>query len=278
MTAVRLSSGTTLNVEVDGSGPPLVLLHGFTGSARSWGEFGKRLAASRTVVAVDIIGHGQSDKPADVAAYRMERAARNAVEAVERLGFQAAPWLGYSMGGRLALYIAVAHQERVERLVLIGASAGLAGAEARRARVASDEALAERIEHGGIEAFVDEWERLPLWASQARLPAGVRESIRAGRLANDPRGLAGSLRGMGTGAQPALHDRLATVEIPALLLAGEADERYVAIGHELAAALPGGRFEAIPEAGHAAHLENPRACAKAVERFLAEPGAELAAG
>lgn len=271
MTLVTVGSGLQLNVEARGVGPPVVLLHGFTGSALSWGSFFDRLAERHTLVSVDITGHGESAKPADVVAYRMDRVAWDVIDAIHTTGVREPAWFGYSMGGRLALYIAATYPAEVSRLALLGASAGLADEDARASRRASDEALADRIERDGIAAFVDEWERLPLWKSQARLPVEVRDAIRAGRLVNDPIGLAGSLRGMGTGAQPPLHEQLAGITIPTLLLAGEEDERYVAIGNDLARAMPNAQFEAIPAAGHAAHLENPEECVRVLAGFLSGP-------
>ena len=267
---VTLPDGFTLNVEVVGQGPPLVLLHGFTGSSRSWGPLLPALAGRRTTIAIDVVGHGDSDKPNDLERYAMERAAADAVAAVANEGYEQADWLGYSMGGRLALFVAAEHPEAVRRLVLIGASPGIAGADEREARRRSDEALAARIERDGIEAFVDEWEALPLFASQARLPERAREAMRAGRLRNDPTGLANSLRGMGAGAQPPLYGRLASVAMPVLLVAGEEDSKYTTLAHEMAEALPDGRAAIVPAAGHAAQLENPEWCGRAIMAFLTE--------
>ncbi len=277
MTLVPLDGGFSLNVERMGSGPPLVLLHGFTGSAMSWGPLAEMLAARNTVLAVDIVGHGASGKPDDLAPYAIDRAARDAVAAMLALGFRRASWLGYSMGGRLALYVAATLPTAVDRLVLIGASPGLADPGEREARRADDEALADRIETEGVPAFVDYWESLPLFETQARLPAGMRLAIRRGRLANDARGLANSLRGMGTGAQPPLHDQLDEVETPSLLLAGAKDAKFAAIVREMAA-MPNARAHLVPEAGHAAHIEKPAYCARTITAFLEEGARERSDG
>ncbi|MBI2765769.1 MAG: 2-succinyl-6-hydroxy-2,4-cyclohexadiene-1-carboxylate synthase [Chloroflexi bacterium] len=269
MTRVELGGGFGLNVEAGGSGAPVVMLHGFTGSARSWGEFGRLVAERHTVVAVDIAGHGASDAPAELEHYRMEQAAEDIVTAVAQLGFARAVWVGYSMGGRTALQIAARSPEAVTKLVLIGGSAGLDCVEDRLARRAADDALAARIERDGVPAFVDYWESIPLFATQRALAPEVRAAIRGGRLANSARGLANSLRGMGTGAQEPLQRRLGSLTMPALVLAGELDSKFVAIGRELAAAIPNARFMAIRGAGHAAHLEQPAACAEAVLTFTA---------
>ena len=274
MTLVPLDGGFSLNVERMGSGPPLVLLHGFTGSAMSWGPLAEMLASRFTLLAVDILGHGQSSKPDNPDRYAIDLAARDAVAAMAAFGFRRSSWLGYSMGGRLALYVAATIPAAVDRLVLIGASPGRAGSGERDARRASDEALADRIEAAGVPAFVDEWEALPLFESQSRLPEGMRRAIRRGRLANDPRGLANSLRGMGTGAQPPLHDKLGDIEAASLLLAGALDEKFADIAEEMAEVMPDARAHLVPDAGHAAHIEKPAYCARTITAFLGEGARE----
>jgi 2-succinyl-6-hydroxy-2,4-cyclohexadiene-1-carboxylate synthase len=268
MPRYEVAPGFSLNVEVSGSGPAIVLLHGFTGSAAGWGAFGERLRERLTTVAVDIAGHGRSDKPQEVDHYRMPRVVADIVTAVRMAGFERCAWLGYSMGGRTALQIAAASPGAVERLMLIGASAGIADAEGRAARVADDERLAQRILDGGVPAFVEYWESIPLFASQRRLPEETRAAIRAGRLGCDPTGLANSLRGMGTGAQQPLHGRLGQLAIPVLAMAGELDTRYTELARELAAAVPCGQSAVVPNAGHAAHIENPEWCAEQAIAFV----------
>jgi 2-succinyl-6-hydroxy-2,4-cyclohexadiene-1-carboxylate synthase len=270
VTRVELAPGFSLNVETWGEGPPLVVLHGFTGSSRAWGEFGRLLGRSFRCIGVDIVGHGESDAPDDVSRYRIEAAAGDAVAAVRACGVEQAPWLGYSMGGRTAIAVACLHPGAVSALVTIGASPGIADASERAARRLADEALADRIEREGIEAFVVYWESLPLWATQERLPADVRDAQRAIRLANRPRGLANSLRGMGAGAQPPFHGALRDLRVPFLALAGELDTKYVQAAAAMAALAPHARAETIPGAGHAAQLEAPAETAAAVTRFLAE--------
>lgn len=176
--------------------------------------------------------------------------------------------VGYSMGGRVALHQALRRPDRVRRLILESASPGLATEEERARRRADDEALARRIVAEGIEAFVDRWEALPLFASQRRLPENVRRRHRAGRLANDPRSLAASLRGLGTGTLPSLWDRLEDIATPTLLIVGELDPKFVEIGHRMAAAMPDARLTVVPDAGHTVHLERPGMWLERVTEFL----------
>jgi 2-succinyl-6-hydroxy-2,4-cyclohexadiene-1-carboxylate synthase len=266
--------GLGLNVEVAGSGPPLVLLHGFTGSAAGWTPLVDALAPEYTTLAVDIVGHGQSDAPADIDRYRMRRCVDDLVAAVRALGHDRATWIGYSMGGRTALQVAVHRPEAVSALVLEGATAGLEGAE-RASRIESDEALADRIDRDGVETFIDYWQAVPLFATQSSLPEETRASIRAGRLENRAVGLANSLRGMGAGTQEPVHDRLSRVLTPVLLVAGTLDEKFSAIAGELQQVLPTSAVNLIDGAGHAAHIERPSQFAEAVLTFLrrVHPGA-----
>jgi 2-succinyl-6-hydroxy-2,4-cyclohexadiene-1-carboxylate synthase len=168
---------------------------------------------------------------------------------------------GYSMGGRVALHAALARPEAVRRLVLVGASPGLAGETERAQRRSADERLADRIEAIGVEAFAAEWAELPLWAGQ---PARVRAAAHADRLRNTAEGLAAALRGLGTGALPPLWDRLGELPMPVTLVVGERDEKFHAIAEDMAARIADPRVVVIPGAGHAAHLERPDLVAEAI--------------
>ncbi|MBI4515746.1 MAG: 2-succinyl-6-hydroxy-2,4-cyclohexadiene-1-carboxylate synthase [Deltaproteobacteria bacterium] len=268
----RLAVGeVSLNVELAGSGTPLLLLHGFTGSAAGWARQSECLRRSFLTIAIDLLGHGCSDVPANPARYRMERCIEDLARLLDRLRIDSAHWLGYSMGGRVALAFAAAHPGRVQRLVLEGASPGLADAAARRARAAADDELARRLERDGLEAFVNAWTQQPLFASQARLGPAALAAARAARLGNDPIGLANCLRGLGTGVQPPLWHHLAEISAPTLLVAGAEDDKFRAIAQAMAAHMPRARVAVIPEAGHTTHLENPAAFNRHVIAFL-QPG------
>lgn len=240
-----------------GSGPPLLLLHGFTGCADNWQPLIRHLAPRFTCLAVDLLGHGQSASPDDVALYRMEACLTDLVALLEALHLPAVHLLGYSMGGRVALSFAVAHPERVLTLTLESASPGLQTEAERAARRASDEALADRLEREGLEAFVNYWENLPLFATQKNLPETTRAQLRAQRLRNNPRGLAHSLRGLGTGVQPSLWEHLSNLHIPTLLLTGALDVKFTAIAQDMNHRLPNAQHITLPNTGHTLHLEAP---------------------
>jgi 2-succinyl-6-hydroxy-2,4-cyclohexadiene-1-carboxylate synthase len=248
------------------------VLHGFTGRAESMEPVAAGLRGAFRVVRLDLVGHGESDAPRDAAPYSMERCVDQVAAALDALGISRAHVIGYSMGGRTALSLAVRHPQRVLSAVLVGASAGLADPGARAARVLDDEALADSIEAEGLEPFVERWMALPLFASQRRLGPEFLARAREERLRNRPRGLAHSLRGMGSGAQPPLHDALPRVWAPVLLAVGAYDAKFQAIAADLAARLPDARIERIAAAGHACHLEQPETFLRAVRLFLREPG------
>ncbi|MFI5394976.1 MAG: 2-succinyl-6-hydroxy-2,4-cyclohexadiene-1-carboxylate synthase [Candidatus Binatia bacterium] len=258
----------TLHAAVAGAGAPLILLHGFTGSGAQWSTLVEAFPDRFRTIAVDLLGHGRSDVPADPERYRMERCVMDLALLLDALGVRRACWLGYSMGARVALAFALTHPERVSALVLEGVSPGIEDPTQRRDRILHDETLADRIERDGIEPFVDAWMQQPLFASQVRLGPAALAAARAARCANSPVGLANSLRGMGTGAQEPLWARLSTVTVPALLVVGEEDVKFRALADAMSVRMPAVEVAVIPEAGHAAHLENPAAFNACVRRFL----------
>lgn len=242
----------------------MVLLHGFTGSSHSWREHAEIFSKHFTVLALDLPGHGKTN----TARYRIEQCAEDLIAIFDHFQFDHVHLLGYSMGGRIALYLAVHYPHRVRKLILESTSPGLETETERQARIQSDESLAERIEREGVEAFVDYWEQIPLFASQANLPPEIRTRLRAQRLDNNPTGLATSLREMGTGVQPSLWGELDRVSMPVLLLAGEQDTKFTAIAHRMYSLLSQAQIEIIKHAGHTPHLEQPDVFQKHVIEFL----------
>lgn len=233
----------------------IVLIHGFTQNARCWGPIATDLAHDHELVLLDAPGHG--DSSALVVSFE---------DGAEWLATEggAGTYVGYSMGGRYALRIALDRPDLVERLVLIGASPGLAEPGERAARRVRDEALADHLEAVGVAAFLDEWLDLPLFAGLHPTMTFLDE-----RLANTAAGLASSLRTAGTGAQGPLWDRLPELAMPVLLVVGEEDAKFTEIAHEMAARIgPGATVASIRRAGHTAHLEQPDAFLETVRTWL----------
>ena len=266
--------GLRWHVTVRGRGATVLLLHGFTGRGTSWGRHATALAARFRVVTPDLPGHGRTATPTDPSRASVERTADDLATIVARRGFAPVHVVGYSLGARIALRLAVVRPELVRRLVLESPSAGFASEHERFERRQLDEARAARLEQHGIRAFVDEWEREPIFAGQAeRLARATGAGLRAVRLANRPRGLAASLRGAGQGSMEPLFDRLREVRCPTLVIAGVEDPIGCRRADSIAAGIANARLALVAGAGHAPHLERPTAFRRIVSSFLLEEAA-----
>lgn len=242
--------------------PPVVLLHGFTQTSVSWAPIAGPLARDRRVTTVDLPGHGGSGP------VRMGLA-ETAAELAQSCG--RATYVGYSMGGRVALRLALDHPEVVEGLVLVGATAGIDDAEERAARRRQDEARAEALEADGVETFLEGWLAQPLFAALDPRPDDL-----AARRANPAAGLAHSLRTSGTGAMdPPWWDELdglGRAGVPVTIVVGADDAKFSALGRRMVAAIgPTAALRTIPHTGHACHLEDPDAFAAVLRRALGAP-------
>lgn len=233
----------------------VVLLHGFAGTGRAWEPVIARLERERyTALAPDLRGHGDARDARPVT-----------FDAVVADILAAAPerftLCGYSMGGRIALHVALAAPRRIERLVLVATTAGIDDDAQRAARRADDERLAAFADDATAEQFADRWAAQPLFAGTPPEAARIwREDL----LRNDPRALAAVLRGLGTGSMAPLWERLGELTMPATVLAGERDAKYVALAERLASALPRGELVVVPGAGHGVPREAPEAVAAAL--------------
>jgi 2-succinyl-6-hydroxy-2,4-cyclohexadiene-1-carboxylate synthase len=250
----------------DAAGPPVLALHGFTGSGADWAPIATALPSP--VLAPDLLGHGGSPAPAEVAPYRIERVVGHALAWCEG----APSWVvvGYSMGGRVALRLAEALGDRLLGLVLISASPGIADDAARARRAAEDGALADQIEARGVPWFAERWSRHPIIRSQQDIPEVIRGPMQARRRRNRTAGLAGSLRGMGQGAVAPVWDRLPHLRVPTLWITGDDDARYTAMVARAAARVPTAEHLRVPRAGHCTHLEAPAPVLAALRRFLVD--------
>lgn len=269
-----LSGGGHLHVREAGEGPPLLLLHGFTGSSLTWSPAALvRLQHSFRVIAPDLPGHGLSPVPTSGewgpgSEGAIERLASELVSLVRGLGVERFPVLGYSMGGRLALALAAGFPGAVDALILESASPGLEGEDERAERRRSDGSLADAILARGMDWFVDHWTSLPLFETRHALPASVAARVREGIRDNDPAGLAFALRRFGTGSQPSYWGRLKDLGCPTLLIAGAVDRKFARINREMAAEIPECRLVVVPGIGHTVHLESPDLWTDLVSLYL----------
>lgn len=248
---------------------PLILLHGFLGSAQDWDPTIEALGEERTCIALTLPGHGRASERvpgsfADVVAWIADRIASEAKEPADVLG--------YSMGGRLALALALDHPERVHRAIALGASAGIDSDMDRIARRAEDERLARKLETTDFAAWLEAWYAQPLFDGLRAAPGF--EALLARRLRARPADLAQALRVVSPGRQPPLRHRLADCPVPLLLMAGAEDAKYLASNQDLARLSPFIDAVAVPRAGHAPHLEQPDEFCRALRVFLSAAGNE----
>jgi 2-succinyl-6-hydroxy-2,4-cyclohexadiene-1-carboxylate synthase len=248
---------------------PLVLLHGFAQSPASWNEVACDLKQAGYAVLTPPIGcASEAYAPVDLPAATLDALASELLDVLDDAGIDRVDLVGYSMGGRVALTFALAHPERLSSLVLESAGVGLRGEAERAAAAARDAVLAERLRTERIEAFVDYWEELPIFATQKELPPEQRARVRAERCACDPHGLALLVEAAGQHTMPDLRPRLCEITVPMLYLAGQRDVRYRMLSEELETTygVTVQRFDT----GHDIHLEDHAAFVAALCRFYAE--------
>lgn len=242
-----------------GNARHLAFVHGFTQTSRSWAPIINSLGDDIDTTCFDAPGHGDSarvrgdvTRTADLLAAQIREMARETV------------LVGYSMGGRIALDLAVRHRSTLRGLVLIGATAGLRTEAERVERRQRDELLAQRIEALGVTQFVDEWLAQDLFATLTEA-----QSNRDDRRRNTKAGLAASLRDCGVGSQEPLWDRLPTLDLPILLIAGELDSKFSGLAKEMKTAIgTNATIDFVRGAGHTAHLERPIETTAVIRRWL----------
>jgi 2-succinyl-6-hydroxy-2,4-cyclohexadiene-1-carboxylate synthase len=237
-----------------------VFAHGFTQTARSWNVLEQRiqtLLAGSDTIAVDLPGHGAAAPPADADLW----ASASRLVTAGGVG----TYVGYSMGGRVSLHAALAQPDAVQRLVLIGATAGIDDPIERAQRRRADEQLADHLEAVGVPVFIDQWLTNALFAGLTNATA-----LRADRLRNTSAGLAASLRATGTGVQEPLWERLHEIECPVLVLVGERDAKFTELGQRLVDGLHTAELVVVANAGHSVHLEQPDATASALANWIGQ--------
>ncbi len=233
----------------------VVLLHGFGGTHRAWdGVVGLLDRERYRPLAIDLPGHGEAaDAPRPISF-------AGCVEHVLAKSPERFVLCGYSMGGRIALHVALAAPERVARMVLVGVNPGIEDGAERAARRRSEHALAEELERAPFEEFIERWRTQPLFAED---PPEVGALAREDQRRNRPDALAAVLRGLGTGEMEPLWDRLAELSMPVTVLVGERDAKFRALGLRMVERLADGALLTAP-GGHPLPLENPGSVVRAL--------------
>jgi len=255
----------------DEQAPPVLFLHGFLGASNDWMMCMAALKAQFRCIAVDLPGHGQSLE-LDDRAYTFPGCAEMIVAVLGRLQIERCSVVGYSMGGRMALYLTNQFPNRVSKLVLESSSPGLRTHAERRARCEHDEQVAHELETEPLSRFLRRWYAQPLF-STLTADEEQRQRIIMHRCQNDSFELARSLRGLGTGTQPSLWEQLPKIDVPMLLVVGEHDAKFRTIVDQIQALQLRAHVAVVPDAGHNVHEEQPDAFVGIVRAFLAEDAA-----
>lgn len=246
--------------------PPLLLLHGWLADRRDWHGVVDRLGERFRCIVMDLPGHGASPgaDPDGLGA-----AAAAVWATLDHLGVERTAVAGYSMGGRLALHVALAQPQRCAALAVLGASPGLIGATDRAARAALDDALARDLDGSELREFISRWYRLPLFSGlAAALTAAEFEALLDRRAEAQPARLAAALRYLSVGRQASLWPQLPKLTMPLLWLAGAVDAHYHAVAQAASTASPDARFAALAGCSHALLLEDPAGVARELAGFL----------
>lgn len=250
----------------DRDNPAMLLLHGFMGSGKDWQPVIPFLKPDFYLIAPDLPGHGESRYLYENGDYDFITAADFVLDILDDLHIRQSILVGYSMGGRLALYLAFQNPERFSHLIVESASPGITDESERVQRREKDATTAEYLIDRDLNAFMESWYDQPLFGGLRGHPR--YSELLADRVRNDPEELARALRGMGQGQQPPLWEQLAGISLRALFLAGDQDEKYSAMLDKVAAVNPGVNTEIIPGAGHNIHFMQPERYAKTIVDFI----------
>jgi 2-succinyl-6-hydroxy-2,4-cyclohexadiene-1-carboxylate synthase len=234
----------------------LVLLHGFGGTRHAWDRVIAHLNPQRyRPLALDLPGHGEAASHGGPITFE------TCVEAVLAASPERFTLCGYSMGGRIAMHIALAAPQRITRLVLVSSSPGIEDIAERAERRRTDRRLIEELERGAFEDFIECWRAQPLFADE---PPDIGRLARADHRRNDPKRLAAAMRGLGTGEMVPLWHRLAHMQMPVAVVAGSRDAKFLALAQRMCEHLPEDSELIALVGGHALLLENPEGVAQCV--------------
>jgi 2-succinyl-6-hydroxy-2,4-cyclohexadiene-1-carboxylate synthase len=251
----------------DQSNPAILFLHGFLGLSEDWFEIAQELSRDHFCVLPDLPGHGQSRQLSDQQSYDMAAASEAIVSLLDDLNIDCVTLLGYSMGGRIALYTALYFAHRVQALALESANPGIEDDKERIDRAALDDLRADQLERKGVAAFVEQWYNAPLFDSLHHQPEKLA-LLKQSRLAHDPHALAAALRGLSVGRQPSLWQEIERLNIPTMIVGGALDKKYCDIANKMAALLPRCRQINVDNAGHNTHFEQPQEFLARLREFL----------
>lgn len=256
-----------LTQNLDSTKTPLILLHGFAGSANIWKFLFERLEDERPLIAIDLVGHGSTSSPKELEPYNEISQLSQLNKIFDELKIREMVLLGYSMGGRLALSYTLNNPLKVKSLILESASAGLETDELRKYRIENDNKTADKILNNDLEDFFTEWYQQPIFNSLKNIP-GKLEALIQRKIKNNKTGLVNSLKGFGTGVMKSYWHKLEEIAIPVLLICGSLDKKFVEINKRMNSLILNSQLQIIKETAHITHLEKPDEFLNFVNSFL----------
>ncbi|MGB3534077.1 MAG: 2-succinyl-6-hydroxy-2,4-cyclohexadiene-1-carboxylate synthase [Microcoleaceae cyanobacterium] len=253
--------------EISSSNPAILLLHGFMGNCNDFQNCIPQLYSSFSCLTVDLPGHGKTQILGDESYYTISKTATILICLLKDLNISKVYLFGYSMGGRLALYLMIHYPQYFERVILESASPGLRTDQERSQRFKVDINRAKQLESQDFKQFLINWYNQPLFHT-LKSHSKFNEVL-SRRLQNNPDELAKSLRNMGTGIQPSLWKNLSKNKILLLLIVGQYDDKFIQINQQMAALSQQTTLKIIPNCGHNIHLENQEKWVNTILYFLA---------
>ncbi len=251
------------------SSTPIMFLHGFMGLSDDWLEIVARLGSEYRCILPDLPGHGRSGFPVRREMITIQAVAAGIVKLIDKLKLGKVTLVGYSMGGRVALYTALHHPDKINGVVLESSGPGLDDEYERRVRTALDDDRAYHLRVQGLDTFLDDWYRASLFESLHRYPDKLAK-LKNSRSVHNVEGLAAALQGLSTGRQPSLWEKLDQLNAPTLLICGALDHKFTRINRIMSEAIRFCEWKIIGDAGHNTHLEHPEAFVTTIQRFLSE--------
>lgn len=249
--------------------PPLIFLHGFLGSGKSWHNIAQSFSGNYFCILPDLPGHGNNTQGELTSPLNFGILTEWLSHLLDQIPVSKIHLVGYSLGGRTALYFACHHPERILSLTPESASPGIIDESERAHRLAEDSTRAESILKDGISAFVEKWYQMPLFASLQNHPQTLF-AIKKAAEANNPKWMAKVIRDLSPGTQKPLWDMLPNLSIPTLLIAGQHDEKYVQVIKKMTERIPSSSHHIVPEAGHNVHAEQSKKYISLLSEFLSK--------
>lgn len=250
--------------------PVILFLHGFMGNIDEFDQTIESLGDDFSYLTLDLPGHGKTKVLGGDELYKIEKTAQGVINLLDKLEIQKCYLVGYSMGGRLALYLSLHFPERFTKVVLESASPGLPKSADRLTRIKTDYQITRKLitilEKHEFREFLNNWYNQPIFSNLRNHP-GYQRMLES-RLRNNPLMIVKSLQFMGTGYQPSLWQEISENQVPLLLMVGKHDEKFIRINMEMFDKIPLSELKIINKAGHNVHLENTFAFVESLREFL----------